>query len=497
MVTLRWYQEEAVNATIAFLANNKGNPIIDLPTGAGKSLVLAELCRKLEGNILVLSHVQEILEQNLNALRGQEVGLWSAGLGIKSKARITVGGIQSVFNSYRVFKDISYIIIDECHMVGQTGRYADLIAKLKVPVIGLTASPYRLKDGYLHKGPIFDSVCYRAPMQKLIEQGYLSPIKTYGAVDEFDTSKLRTVGGDYSISDMALAYDRHSVTDKIVESLLVYKDTYKHWLLFCIDINHAEHVAEALNSVGIVAEAVHSESPRDKALEDFKAGKIQAVANVNILTTGFDFPDIDLIVMLRPTKSPVLHVQAVGRGLRKAEGKTHCLVKDFAGNFKRLGPIDDVLVPGESNKGTGDGTMFYKTCPDCEALVAPAVRICSCGYEFPMKHGLSTTAYKEVVEEWHNVTGVFYAIHKKSGKPDSLKITYKCGLMKTFTMYVLLEHPGFAGYKAKWWVSQHWGSDMDQPRSTMSLYENSKYLRVPTSILVDESNKYPIIKAER
>jgi len=286
----RWYQEEAVTAALAYLGKGKGNTIVVSPTGSGKSLMLSMLVKQLKGEVLILSHVQEILEQNFNTLRDiPDLGLYSSGLGVKLIKRVTIAGIQSVWRNPKLFKNVSIVLIDECHMINNEGMYKTFLDALDVPYIGLTATPYRLKSGLLYgKGKIFDSVCYEAPMDKLTEQGYLSPIVTYGSKDELDLTGIKTQGGDFKLSDMSDKYDRDGVTNKIVRELTQYKTTYKHWLAFCIDIKHAEHVAEALNNIGITSEAVHSDSPRDQAILDFKAGKIQCLTNVNILTVGFD-----------------------------------------------------------------------------------------------------------------------------------------------------------------------------------------------------------------
>lgn len=484
---LRDYQSNAVEAAI----KSEGNPIIALPTGAGKSLVLADLARQIPGDIYIISHVKEILEQNHKAcsnLLDEPVGLWSAGLGVKNKRRVTVAGIHSIYKQNLE----GTLIIDECHLVTDHGMYGQVIQDQKV--IGLTATPFRMKDGYLHDGPIFTEICYNAEYNKLVEDGWLSPIKYFGDKDQFKVDGLRITGGDYNVADMSLHFDREAVTDMIINKLIIYKSSYKHWLLFAIDIAHAEHIAQALTDVGISAKAVHSKSPRDQAIEDFKAGKIQALVNVNILTTGFDAPFVDLIVMLRPTKSPVLHVQAIGRGLRIAPGKDHCLVKDFAGNTARLGPIDEVQVVPE-NKGKGKGKQRMKTCPECDYLLSPAAKVCeNCGHTFKFKHNLRLEAHAPTDgKSWYDVKDITYHLYHKPGKPTSLKVTYICGLARTFTEWVLLDHGGYPAHIAKYWVSRRWKHNEPMPTSTMELYTQASKLWKPKKIEVEEGGKYPKI----
>ena len=276
---LRYYQEEAVQAMFAA----KDNGVIVLPTASGKSHVIRGFAQRYPGKLLVVSHVKEILEQNFNKLTGvPDIGLFSAGLGVKHKDRITVAGIQSIYkNPWPVDK----VLIDECHLVSDAGMYKQLLGSLGVPFIGLTATPHRLKDGHIcEAGGMFDSITYEAPVKRLTEEGYLCPLVYYSDKESFDVEGLRVTGGDYNIKDMSLRYNREEVTRKVVQRVNFNK--FNKVLVFCIDIKHAEQVAKELNLFGVSAEAVHSESPRDQAILDFKAGKIK-VRNNAILKALF------------------------------------------------------------------------------------------------------------------------------------------------------------------------------------------------------------------
>ncbi len=485
----RWYQEEAVTAML----NCTDNGVVVLPTGSGKTLVMREFLRRYKGGVLLLSHVKEILQQNFEAAAPiGEVGLYSSGLNMKRIDRITIAGIQSVYNNPELFRHAEVVLIDECHLVNDVGMYKELLHALDTPYIGLTATPYRLKQGYIYGDDgMFDRKIYEVGIGKLQDEGYLTRFELMGSSsNEMDTEGLATTGGDFNLKDASLRFNRAAITERITDELIKHKQDYKHWLLFAIDIKHAEQIAECLNDRGITAEAVHSKSPRDETLLRFKSGHIQAVVNVNILTTGFDFPAIDLIAMLRPTKSPTLHVQALGRGLRKAAGKKHCLIKDFAGNIGRLGFIDDIQINPEKKKGKGGVNPFAKTCPECETICHPSVRKCDCGYEFKFLHHLSTSSF--VPPEWFEITGVFYSIHQKTGKPDSLKVSYRCGL-KTFTDYIMLQHGGYAGYKSKYKVQMRWPHSDKMPATTAELYAERSRLRVPKRIQIEHASKYPKI----
>ena len=233
---------------------------------------------------------------------------------------------------------------------------------------------------------------------------------------------------------------------------------YKKWLIFAIDIDHAEHIAEALIRSGIPTGIVHSrmDFDRDKMIRDFKDGVYKAIVNVNVLTTGFNDPEIDLIAMLRPTKSPIIHVQTIGRGLRIADGKDHCLILDFSGNTERLGPINDVHVY-KKRKSTGEGEAITKRCPACDCIHHPSVKICdNCGHKFEFKSGLNinSTAAEIIAStriNWFDVSGINYVVHSKPNSPPSMKVQYNCGL-RYFNEFVCIEHPGYAGHRAKHWA---------------------------------------------
>lgn len=487
---LRWYQKEAVDAMLAATDNS----VVVLPTGSGKTFVMRAFVEQFPGRVLLLSHVKEILSQNFNTLAPLgEVGLYSAGLGIKKINRITIAGIHSVYANMQTFK-ADIVIIDECHMVSDTGMYKTVLTHLGCRFMGLTATPYRLKDGLIYGSTgMFDSVCYEAPVKKLTKQGYLCELRTYGSKQELDTQGIAVQAGDFKLKDMSLAFDRDVITSRIVGELTQYAGTYKHWLVFAIDIVHAENIASLLNQAGIITEAVHSKSPRDQAILDFKDGKVQCLVNVNILTIGFDYPLIDLIGVIRPTKSTTLHVQMIGRGTRIAPRKDHCMVKDFAGNLKRLGMLDKVLPPTGMKKGKG-GKPWTKECPMCDAIVHSATRLCACGYKFKFEHHLKEVAHVEVKSKWYKVKKVFYTLYHKQGSPTSLKVTYQCG-MRMFNEWVTLDHGGYAGRVGNQWVAKHWRSVEAPPTTVKELLNVAAKLWEPIEIQVDESQKYPKITA--
>ncbi len=272
----------------------------------------------------------------------------------------------------------------------------------------------------------------------------------------------------------------------------------KSWLIFCPTVSYAEEITKRLTLSGINAELITGSTPkvtRERILEDYKSGFVRALVNVDVLTTGFDAPRTDMLVLLRSTKSTSLYVQIIGRGMRTAQGKADCLVLDFGQNVERHGPIDCVTPP--TNKGKKQkGEAPTKECPECrEILLAFARKCTACGHEFPAKplHEAMASSAAILSEdnkpELYSVDQVSYSIHKKPGKRPSLKATYVCGV-KTFSEWVCFEHTGYAQARASaWWMKR--SSSMVPHRVDLAVeYIESKGINTPAQILVRKSGKY-------
>lgn len=535
-IILRDYQQESIDLAIKDLREDK-NPIIALPTGSGKSIVLCGLTDEIinidiNARVLILSHVKEILQQNLSALQryfyGIDIGLFCSGLNSKTINKITVGSIQTCQNSPAEFNKFTHIIIDEAHRVGtkEESGYRKFIKRIKAQCIGLTATPFRMKDGYLNKGKnsLFNSICIDMTrgerFAKLIEDGYLSEIYSKKTVLTLSDKGVKTLGGDFATKDLSEKFDRDHITEGAIIECIHFGKKYNHWLCFAIDIKHAENIADRARAHGISAIAVHSKmKDRDKAIKDFKNGKYKLMVNVDILTTGFDFPAIDLIIMLRHTKSPIIHVQTTGRGLRplysrgynlldkiqrllsiEKSTKTHCLVLDFAGNARRLGPINDVYVKKPGDKKPGDGAMT-KTCPECGIdNHLSALFCCNCNFEFVTKEKIETEAFEgELVlkkEEkadsfvgWAEVKSVSYDVYSKSGAKLALIAKYNCGLV-TYNEFVFINGKGYSKYKADNWLRFRWRGD-NYPKTVEECYASCDLIKSPTKIKIDASGKFP------
>ena len=514
MIQLRHYQKEVAPSVIKYIKTNRGkHPLVVLPTGSGKTFAMADLIleiRKLWNvKILVLSHVKEILEQNSDALSeylDMPIAINSAMLGRREIGDVTVAGIQSVFRKPEAFKDFNLVIIDEAHLISaeKNTMYQKFFAGIGKHIhVGFTATPFRLGTGYIY-GPEEDKVFDHAVVDwssseqftQLIDEGYLSSLTTKRTKLELDTEGIKLIAGDFNEKQLSERFDRDVITNAAIKEIMAAGRERKKWLIFAIDIDHAEHIAEVLIRSGIPTAPIHSRMDklgfcRDKTLEAYKDGKYRCVVNVNILTTGFDDPSVDLIAMLRPTNSPILHVQSLGRGSRVCKGKTNCLILDFAGNTDRLGPINNVLVK-TSAKTDGDGEPITKTCPECNSILPPAVKVCpDCFYEFSFEHGLKvkSTDY-EIIEDgrsqWVKVDKVEYDLHTNYGRPSSVKVSYHCG-GKVINEYICVEHTGFAKHKADHWIKYRGGSPCLMSKDLINQAES---IAVPSVILVAKKGKY-------
>lgn len=338
---LRPYQEPAVERSIkAVLAGRR--VLVVMPTGSGKSLVIAEICRRLPHlRIAVLTHVKELVEQN----HGELLALWPeapagiccAGLGrFDTDARILFGSVQTVANRLDDLGPIDLILVDEAHLVPRTAdtRYQQVFdafdheAGQRLPVVGLTATPFRLDTGRLDQGhdALFDNVAVDVPITELVAAGWLAPLVSKAPEERLSTEGVHVRGGEFIAGELQQAIDRPDINARVVTEMVERGAERRAWLVYCAGIEHAEHVAALLRQHGIEAATVFGETARaerDSTIEAFRAGRLRALDNVNVLTTGSNVPAVDLLAILRPTASPGLHVQMLGRGTRTAPGKAN------------------------------------------------------------------------------------------------------------------------------------------------------------------------------
>jgi DNA repair protein RadD len=505
----RQYQTDAVTSAFKYLDKYpEKHPLIALPTGSGKSLVMRMICEKIlfkddGARIVIVSHEREILKQNYATILGiAETGIYSAGLESREIKQITIAGIQSIFRVADLFRDFDYVLIDEAHTIptSENSMYRQFFQGVGEHTrIGLTATPFRLGEGYITgEDHMFDKIVidltFGAKFTRLIKDGFICDLVINSTQLKLDTTDIHMQGGDFSLKEMSQAFDRDTLTWSAISEMVEKGKKRKKWLIFAIDIDHADNICDMLIKKGIRAMVVHSrmEFDRDFVLDQYRSGELQAIVNVGMLTTGFDAPDIDLIGMLRPTKSPNLHVQTIGRGLRIAPGKKNCLVLDYAGNTERIGPINRIK-PYKKQASAGGGEPITKTCPDCDTITYPMEKICKvCGHEFVFKSLLELQASAaEIISEasrWYNVDLVTYAVHKKLNSKDSIKVSYSCGL-GNFKEWICPEHRGYAREKSIRWLKKR-GINHEYLVNTIMELEKSKS---PSRIRVNTTEKYPQI----
>lgn len=358
MYELRDYQKQAVDVAVNFFqTGNKKNGIIVLPTGAGKSLVIANIAYRLDAPVLIFQPSKEILEQNYEKLCSygvMDVGIFSASFGRKEVRKITFATIGSVKSHKDYFRLFRYVIIDECHGVNaEAGMYKDFIETIQCKVLGLTATPYRLYSSRFYGSMlrfitrtnprIFNELLYAVQVRTLLNRGYLAPMNYY-QLNVVDTSRLKvnSTGADFTDASVRRYYREIKFNDSlenIVRRLLVAGRT--SILVFTRFIDEATHLARAFSDCAAVVSSDTSKGDREAILRAFKQKQIKVVANVGVLTTGFDFPELATVVLARPTMSLALYYQMCGRAIRPFPGKVSWVV-DLCGNYKRFGRVDDL-----------------------------------------------------------------------------------------------------------------------------------------------------------
>lgn len=488
-----------------------------LPTGSGKSHIIAELCRDViqswpDQKILVLTHVKELIEQDvekiLMAWPMAPIGIFSASIGKKQLGEpITVAGIQSIRKHADKVGHVDIVIVDEAHLISHKneGGYRTFIDALKVfnpnlRVIGLTATPYRLGHGIITEGgALFDDLIEPTSIEELIAKGYLAPLRSKGTDLKLSTEGVHKRGGEFIERELQAAVNTRSQNERIVREVIARGADRKSWLFFCTGVDHALTMRMVLEEHGINAACVLGETPkteREKILERFKAGELRAVTNANVLTVGFNYPDIDLIAMCRPTMSPGLYVQMAGRGMRPKSHCKDCLVLDFAGVIQTHGPIVNVNPP--SKKGTGNGEAPVKLCEQCQELVPLATRICpECGWEFPPPPPKKFKLHNDDImgedgKRYLTVTGWQWRRYLTNSGKECATVTYYSGL-QSVTEYVLLLHGGYPEQKALSMIAtfeRRCGVKINNPYDLDEVIDVLNGAQCPSIISVEKDGKY-------
>ena len=527
MLTPRWYQSQANAAVWEYLGSKSGNCVVVLPTGAGKSLLIALLIQQaLEfgGRVVVLAHRKELLQQNADEIRGLipgvDVGIYSAGL--KSREihnAVVVAGIQSVYRKAEDLGRRHLILVDEAHLISdlEESMYGQFLAAMKanegLRIVGLTATPFRTGAGPIC-GPdrIFQRVVFEAKTAQLIAEGFLCPITNKVADAEVNTDKVSLRGGEFVESEMQAAFD---VDEKVQAACaeIIEKTQDRHSVLvFASGIHHAEQIAELLpGSAVVTGDTLPIE--RAETLRRFVSGELRFLVNVDVLTTGFNARCVDAIAILRATMSPGLFCQMVGRGLRLHPSKVNTLILDFGQNFKRFGPIDDESFgrsEGKGRAGVAAENGRGKRCPSCELDVSPSTVVCpECNFIFPrereLKHDTTADESSQLTgatppEEW-DVKDVVVRVHTKkdeSEAPQTVRVDYVCtkngieGNLATITIpeWTCPGHQGFARSKfLAWWDARSLCDPPDNATDAVALI-NMGVCRRPVRITTKKDGRW-------
>ena len=488
-MTPRPYQSEALDALDGHMQASEANPCIVIPTGGGKSVMMAWAIQQWKRayppfRCAILAHRKELVAQNAAELAGLwpggDIGIYSAGLRRRDMDRaITYASIDSIYNKWGEFSAFDCLIIDEAHRIPASGegKYRTFINGCKVlnpnlRVVGFTATPFRMGCGPIcHKDHILHEVCYEANVGDLIAQGYLCNLRSkVGQASPHMENVKRNSGGDYVVKSLTDATDTSKLVQEAIRSAMgiIHAEKRKAVVFFCVSVEHCQHVSMELRKHGLEAPCVTGKTPqaqRDQIAKDFKRGRYKAICNVNVYTEGFNAKRTDCIVLLRPTLSAGLFLQMVGRGLRVHPSKSDCLVLDYAHCIETHGPIDCI----------DKGQVTIATCGQCGDAFSRAIRICPhCGWEIPkqeverMEAAERERRMHETQAAQRNILGsepeeltvdaVTVARHRKPGRLDSIRVQYRCGI-STVREWICLDHGGYAEKKARTWWSLRFGRD--------------------------------------
>ena len=545
MLQLRPYQRKAVDAPFAYFQEHAGNPLIVVPTGGGKSLIIGTFVREAlerypRTRVLILQHVQELIEQNYHEMRQlwpeAPAGIYSAGIGLRQiGAQVLFGGIQSLRGKSADVGHVDLVLIDEAHMIPRSSdaTYQTFLRELAsinpfLKVIGFTATPFRLDSGMLHKGDgaMFDHIAYEVPIRMLFDDGFLCPLITprdlgdTANLPQIDTSKVKTQAGEFRVGELDSAAADPSTVLAVCDAIEQHGHDRAGWLVFGSGTQHCEALHAGLAARGHAGGAIFGNTPkpeRKRTIDAFKSRELRYLVSLGVLTTGFNARHVDLLACARPTKSTVLYIQMLGRGTRCvganvtesiAAGKANCLVLDFGGNIDRHGPIDaprlKKMEPGEAQDREDVPMRACSTAPLCPEMNPIGLRCCArCGAPYPDPETLiataasnaaimSTPGMAEGAAEWVPVDNIIYARHDKIGSKPSLRVTYRSGLSR-YDEWVLLEHEGFPRDKAcRWWRKR--SGARQTPGTVTDALALSPTLRVPSQIAIKKNAKTDMLE---
>lgn len=474
---------------------------------------------------------------------GHEERYLAGGVWVESVSRVECESAEPVFN-LQVSGHPSYfadgVLVHNCHLIPRSSStlYNRFLSDLKkinpyVKVIGFTATPYRMDSGMMHKGEgrIFHDIAYEYPILEAINDGYLTRPVSKSATQQIDTTGVKTAGGEFVQNQLEAAAIHPEVVQAVVKEIVAAgrEQGRSGWIVFGCGVHHCELLAAELVRQGVNAAVITGETPagqRDSLIRQFKARQVECLVSMNVLTTGFNAKHVDLVAIVRPTKSVGLYIQIVGRGTRTldmspfdaetkegrlaaiaASSKPDFLCLDFGGNIDRHGPIDKPKVKGEKKKGAPREGEPVKHCMNCEAPnKLSASRCIDCGADFPpvvqqVAMAAATTSLLSVDQAIAppltlEVSDVTYRKHIKVGSKPSLRVDYLCGLI-VHSEWVALEHPAMRKAKALLWWRRRAPAGADLPETVDEVLEVADSLKQPVKIIVRKEGQYTRVIGEQ
>ena len=403
---LRKYQTETIDKTADSLRNRKKAPLVVLPTGAGKTVIFSEIAKRAvqkNNNVLILVHRRELIKQASKKLADIKVphGIIAAGFKPSSHP-IQVASVQTIVRRLQKLDwKPALIIIDEAHhsVAGSWKKILDHFPQAKS--IGVTATPCRLSGQGLRV--MFDDLILGPSVKELVEAGFLSPHKVFGAPQKINFNKIKMRGGDYATDQLADEMIKADITGDAVQQYKKHANGLPA-IAFCVNVSHAEIVKSKFNNSGIKADIITGDmdtDDRDQVINGLSSGKIQVLVSIEVVSEGFDLPSVSCAILLRKTASLGLYLQQVGRILRPQENKT-AIVLDHVGNTITHGFIDDPkdwsLDSKKRSKRNQEKAPAVQTCKQCFATYSPQPTCPECGYAAPIKTRQITEQEGDLVE---------------------------------------------------------------------------------------------------
>jgi DNA repair protein RadD len=393
-IALRHYQADCVDALRACYAAGHRAPLLVLPTGGGKTVVfcaIAESAIRKGRRVLIVVHRRELLRQAVGKLgeAGVSCGIIAAGVACDPAEQVVVGSIQTIVRRLDQLPSFDLLIFDEAHHCVAEQWKKLINHQPKAKLLGVTATPARL-DGKglgIVAGGIFDALVQGPETGDLVDLGFLSPARVFVPEKRVNLSGVRVRAGDYAASDLEDAVAAAGLTGDAVQQYQRRAD-HQPAIAFCVSVHHAENVANAFRAAGYRAAMVSGSKPkaqRDADIAGLATGEVEVLTTCDLISEGLDVASVGAVILLRPTKSIVLHRQQVGRGLRPAPGKEALIVLDHAGNSLTLGlpdaPIEWSLAGTKKREAEAIAASPWQ-CDQCGCLNPPRHRMCAeCGFE--------------------------------------------------------------------------------------------------------------------